>query len=213
MQTSWDWTPYLVGGGTRPDAMNIDASFNAALTRMFSEAPENVRNTLRVTSAYRSPEVQERLWSEALAKYGDPEIADNWVARPGKSNHNHGSAVDLKFLDPSAQEWVHANAARYGLGFPMSHEPWHIEPINKEALSYGGPPAAPQNTMPAAGMDFPIGVPEPTGWQGILANLGGEILKPEEGSIWPQMIPRQAQAYVPEKRDALAPYLEFFNSL
>ena len=27
------------------------------------------------------------------------------------------------------QDWVHANAGKYGMYFPMGHEPWHIEPV------------------------------------------------------------------------------------
>jgi len=153
--TPFDWNPYLVGGGTRPDAMTgLDADFHNQLALMFQGAPEPVRNQLQVLSAYRSPEVQERLWNDALERYGDPEIADNWVARPGTSNHNHGRAVDLRYLDPSAREWVHANAERFGLTFPMEHEPWHIEPIDgyapeqpaENALAMGQP-EQPQQQM------------------------------------------------------------------
>lgn len=126
--SGFDWTPYLVGGGTRPDAMSgLDPRFNSALVQLFQAAPGNIRQNLRATSGYRSNEVQKGLWENALKKYGDPEIADNWVARPGQSNHNHGGAVDFKYLDPSAQEWVHQNAGQFGLKFPMKHEPWHIE--------------------------------------------------------------------------------------
>lgn len=46
---------------------------------------------------------------------------------PGRSNHNHGHAVDLKYLDPSATTWAHENAGRFGLAFPLSNENWHIE--------------------------------------------------------------------------------------
>lgn len=110
--------------------------------RMYQAAPANVRNALRITSGYRSEDVQRGLWEAALAKYGDPEIADNWVARPGTSNHNRGGAVDLKYLDPAAQEWVHANAASFGLHFPMAHEPWHIEMIDGQAVRVPDAPNA-----------------------------------------------------------------------
>jgi hypothetical protein len=91
-----------------------------------------------VTSGYRSPERQAQLWQEALRKYGDPEVADNWVARPGKSNHGHGIAADLGFANANARQWVHDNAARFGLHFPMSWEPWHIEPTGSELRSDRG---------------------------------------------------------------------------
>lgn len=168
---NFDWTPYLVGGGTRPDAITgLDPRFNSALAQLFQAAPDNIRQNLRVTSGYRSNEVQKGLWENALKKYGDPEIADNWVARPGKSNHNHGGAVDFKFLDPSAQDWVHKNAANFGLKFPMAHEPWHVE-MGEGApnLSFSvGPPPTRLGTMfnPEAG---PLDMGAPVG--GSLADL------------------------------------------
>lgn len=98
-----------------------------------------------ITSGYRSPERQQQLWDAALKKYGDPEIADNWVARPGKSNHGKGIAADLGFSNAAARQWAHANAARFGLHFPMEWEPWHVEPVGIQASSdpgaYTTPPA------------------------------------------------------------------------
>lgn len=98
-----------------------------------------------IGSGYRSPERQAQLWQAALAKYGDPEIADNWVARPGKSNHGKGIAADLQFGNAGARQWAHANAARYGLHFPMSWEPWHIEPTGSAAFSERGAYTVPPN--------------------------------------------------------------------
>ena len=126
----WDWNPYLVDGGTRPDAISgLQGGFNNSLSAMFAAAPPEIQGQLRIMSAYRSPERQAQLWEEALAKYGSPEAARKWVAPPGNSKHNHGQAVDLRFLGDDARNWVHANASQYGLQFPMSHEPWHIEPV------------------------------------------------------------------------------------
>lgn len=110
---------------------------------------------ITITSGFRSVERQEQLWQAALAKYGDPEIADNWVARPGKSNHNHGIAADLGFADAAARQWAHANAARFGLHFPMSWEPWHIEPLGSVSNSDRG-----AYTTPPPGQAHPADVQE-----------------------------------------------------
>jgi hypothetical protein len=124
---AFDFTPYAQGGAAaRPDSFSGMADpFQQALARMLQDAPADVK--LGITSGYRSPEVQQRLWEEALAKYGNEAEARKWVAPPGKSQHNHGNAADLKFMSPAAQEWVHQNAAKYGLAFPLSNEAWHIE--------------------------------------------------------------------------------------
>lgn len=170
---SWDWTPYLAGGGTRADAMSgLDPAFNSALVSLFQAAPEDIRAALRVNSAYRSPEIQAQLWEGALEKYGSPEAARKWVAPPGNSRHNHGLAADLGFLDAAARGWVHENATNYGLHFPMSWEPWHIElagengaraPIDASAVGAGRPAVDPTSPagMQALGDRLPLqmGVP------------------------------------------------------
>ncbi len=123
-----DLTPFLIGGATRPDSITgFNPAFRNSITTLFASAPEDVRSGLRLSSGYRSPERQAQLYAEALKKYGSPEAARKWVAPPGRSNHNHGQAADLKFLTPAARQWVHANASRYGLAFPLANEPWHIE--------------------------------------------------------------------------------------
>lgn len=118
------------------------------LAAMFNDAPDFAKEGLDILSGTRSRERQVQLWADAVAKYGSPEAARKWVAPPsgevvdGKaskgSNHEHGNAADLgwkggKFRDAPQEvvDWVHANAERYGLTFPLSNEAWHIE--TKEA--------------------------------------------------------------------------------
>lgn len=201
--SEWDWSPYLIGGGMRPDAMTgLADPFELALRSLYENAPPDVRSSLRITSGYRSPEVQEKLWSDAVAKYGDEEIADNWVARPGQSNHNHGGAVDLNYMDPAAKEWVHANAGKFGLNFPMKWEPWHIE------LS-GGQPAQPETQK---GLLPPVGDAETAEKENPYALLGKALMDVPQAQA-PQILPRQVVQYTPQKRDTLAPYLKLFQSL
>lgn len=121
------WAKYAQGGAAaRSDSFTgLADPFSKALMQMLSEAPADVQ--IGITSAFRSPETQERLWKEALAKYGSETEARKWVAPPGKSQHNHGNAADLKYLSDNAKDWVHANAGRYGLAFPLSNEDWHVE--------------------------------------------------------------------------------------
>lgn len=127
---AFDFSPFAVGGATRPDSFSgLDPDFQAALAQMFQAAPPEVQPHLRITSGFRSPQRQAELWQGALAKYGSPDAARKWVAPPGNSKHNHGQAVDLKYLDPIATKWAHENAAKFGLAFPLANENWHIEPI------------------------------------------------------------------------------------
>lgn len=127
---TFDWSPYSMGGALRPDSFSgMDPGFLGALEQMFTAAPDDIRQHLRVKSGYRSVQRQEQLWADALKKYGSPEAARKWVAPPGRSQHNHGNAADLGYLNPAAQQWAHANAKNFGLHFPLSNENWHIERI------------------------------------------------------------------------------------
>ena len=105
----------------------LDPTFSKNLEAMLRAAPPNVR--AEIFSGYRSPERQKELYEAAVKKYGSEAAARRWVAPPGHSFHNKGFAADLKFASPVARKWVHENAAKYGLYFPLSNEPWHIEQI------------------------------------------------------------------------------------
>ena len=110
--------------GYQPSGMY--APFQSAIDQMIADAPGKIS----VASGYRTPERQAELWEGAASKYPDPEVRDNWVARPGTSSHNYGLAADLSYADKKALEWAQENAARYGLNFRMDNENWHIEPTN-----------------------------------------------------------------------------------
>lgn len=101
------------------------------LASMFSEAPDFVKDGLDILSGARSHARQVELFN-ASDKTGHS------VARPGHSFHENrgkgGEAADLGWkggrfsgAPKEVREWIHANAARYGLKFPMGWEPWHIE--------------------------------------------------------------------------------------
>jgi D-alanyl-D-alanine carboxypeptidase len=105
-------------------------------------------------SGYRNPEEQEWLWQGALAKYGDPDVACLWVARPGTSAHQSGRAVDLHLGYPieseyvedlrrtAAWQWLCAHAEQFGF-YPYDVEPWHWEynpPWDSSGHAPGSPP-------------------------------------------------------------------------
>lgn len=100
----------------------LNQSFQQALNRLFADAPGGVS----IGSGYRSIAEQQVLYD----RYRRGVRGQAPAAPPGRSRHNHGLAADLRYAAPSVRNWIHQNAARYGLWFPMSYEPWHIEPIS-----------------------------------------------------------------------------------
>jgi len=91
---------------------------------------------LRLTSGYRSPEHQQKLWDAALKRYGSREEARKWVAPPGGSAHQSGRTVDMylggknssanvnNLRNTPAYKWLVENAQRFGF-YPYTREPWH----------------------------------------------------------------------------------------
>ena len=53
----------------------------------------------------------------------------NLAANPGTSNHGWGIASDLSYGSQGAITWAHTYASNYGLGFSVSSENWHIDPL------------------------------------------------------------------------------------
>ncbi len=127
-----------LSGNSEAHVDGLREGFASSLATMFQEAPAGIRERLGILSGFRSVERQRELY-EASDKSG------KMVAAPGRSYHNHGEAVDLaydgrslKHAPKEVQEWVAANAGKYGLKIPMSYEPWHIEPASTRGGEGGG---------------------------------------------------------------------------
>jgi hypothetical protein len=76
-----------------------------------------------VTSGYRPPWYQKRLFDAAVKKYGSEQAARKWVAPPGKSRH--GKKGGQGAVDVSLGGQLDASSAR--LYRPMSWEEWHVQ--------------------------------------------------------------------------------------
>lgn len=81
--------------------------------------------TMVVTSGWRSREHQQRLFDEAVSKYGGVEEALRWVSTPDTSAHVTGDAVDLGPAE--ADDWLDEHGADYGLCRIFANESWHFE--------------------------------------------------------------------------------------
>jgi hypothetical protein len=133
-----DNTKFFVRNQSGPRAgevVTIHPDFAVGLASMVESMPKEIRSEFKIGSAVRSFDQQEGIYRAAQAKRG--EHARMWAAPPGHSNHEHGIAADLS-MGPAAKAWVHANAAKFGLWFPMKHEPWHIEPIGSRQRADAG---------------------------------------------------------------------------
>ena len=119
-----------------PGVARLDPALLGALRQAATEAAtEGVE--LLVDSGWRSRAYQERLFREAVSKYGSEAEAARWVATPDTSPHVSGDAVDI---GPSAAAaWLSEHGADYGLCQIYGNEPWHYE-LRPQAVDRGCPP-------------------------------------------------------------------------
>jgi len=118
----------------------------AALVALFAAAHSEAGLRLSVQSAYRSYDMQLRVYNQDVAAHGGT-YADTDTARSGTSEHQTGLAVDISAVPASCSldacfgttpqgRWLAANAWRFGFllryqadkvavtGY--TYEPWHF---------------------------------------------------------------------------------------
>ncbi|MCG7287998.1 D-alanyl-D-alanine carboxypeptidase family protein [Cellulomonas sp. ACRRI] len=116
------------GAGTPPlddglDGVDADLAARFAAARAAAGA-EDVE--LRITSGKRTPEEQQRLVDEAVAKHGVPE-AYRWVLPPETSAHVQGLAIDVG--PTQGAYWLAEHGPDYGLCQTYANEVWHFEKL------------------------------------------------------------------------------------
>ena len=109
---------------SRPTIGNLDPDLLHALQAAGRDARDDGVGML-VTSGWRSRAHQQRLFTEAVSKYGSEEEALRYVSTPDTSAHVTGHAVDIGPTD--ADYWLIQHGADYGLCQIFANEIWHFE--------------------------------------------------------------------------------------
>jgi len=85
---------------------------------------------IRITSGFRSQQLQERLFNDAVKKYGSESEASKWVLPKEISHHPWGIAIDVNYPgDRKAVKWLEENGSTFGLCRVYENEWWHFEPV------------------------------------------------------------------------------------
>jgi LAS superfamily LD-carboxypeptidase LdcB len=121
--------------------------------RMFRDAETLDKIRLRAVSGFRSAETQRGPYLKKIEAAG---MDQNVVAKPGHSEHQLGTTLDVNGLDPATLletpfentpegRWVRDNAAKYGFRLSYTREnarrtgyipePWHLRYIGKGLAS------------------------------------------------------------------------------
>ena len=124
----------------------------AALEEMYADCKKSSKITLTSVSGYRSYSKQSVIYSNKLKRVKTKEKADEYVARPGASEHQLGLAMDVgqkgktnlseSFAKYGGGKWIKENCWKYGFilrydkGWEeitgYNYEPWHVRYVGEE---------------------------------------------------------------------------------
>mgnify|MGYP000690703164 FL=1 len=150
------WNPlpenYRVNLVEVPGGQQVDERIYQPLMEMLEAAREgNLGELPQVLSGYRTQEEQEKLFQEEIdgnlaEGYSEEEareLAQQWVAVPGTSEHQLGLAVDLGGATYDVFFWLQEHSWEYGFiwRYPgdktdltgTAEEVWHYRYVGKEA--------------------------------------------------------------------------------
>ena len=138
-----------VSGGEK-----VDERIYAPLMELLEAAKEGNWDQLpAVVSGYRTQDKQQKLFDDKTAKYQNEghsksqaeELAKQWVAVPGYSEHQAGLAVDLNGATYDLYFWLQENSWKYGFIFRypgnkteitgVAEEVWHYRYVGVEAAT------------------------------------------------------------------------------
>lgn len=97
-----------------------------------------------VVSGYRTRAVQQRFMDEKIAEFRQEgfsesearELAEQWVAIPGTSEHELGLAVDINGDTYDIYPWLQENSYKYGFIFRCPADKQNITGIAEEVWHY-----------------------------------------------------------------------------
>lgn len=135
----------------------VDSRIYPNLQDMFDDAREQGIYPV-VSEGYRTHEEQQNIMDDKISSFIDEgyskkdaqNLAKDWVALPGTSEHELGMALDINAdtsisSDEQIYSWLAENAYKYGfiLRYPsgkecitgIDYEPWHYRYVGIEAAS------------------------------------------------------------------------------
>ena len=125
------WSGYLPDNTTLSPfdtSSQVLALLDPSLLKAIQDAARSAQSqgvVITITSGWRSKGFQQRLFDDAVRRYGSVEIAQQFVASPEASRHVVGEAVDI--AGDGASAWLIRNGAQFGLCQIYANENWHFE--------------------------------------------------------------------------------------
>ena len=152
-RVSESYAPETVVADVPGQVRSMRADAAAALEEMFAACKADIGVTLKSVSGYRSYQTQATIYQRKVNNVGSKTKADEYVARPGASEHQLGLAMDVgqksdkvnlssSFGKTKGGKWVAEHCWEYGFilryqegwedvtGYKF--EPWHVRYVGKE---------------------------------------------------------------------------------
>jgi D-alanyl-D-alanine carboxypeptidase len=107
------------------DLTGLTEGARAAFSAARAEAFWRHGQIIGLTSGYRDPSVQQRLYDEEVRRSGSPASARLLVLPPNESSHVKGIALDIRPREGA--RWLEEHGARYHLYRTYDNEWWHFE--------------------------------------------------------------------------------------
>lgn len=133
-----------------PGGERVDQRIYGPLMEMLDDAAAKDLGPI-VVSGYRTRQEQQTLYDEKIQEYQGQghsgaeavELAEQWVTRPGTSEHELGLAVDINGATYDIYFWLQENSYKYGFIFRypghktemtgVTEEVWHYRYVGVEA--------------------------------------------------------------------------------
>lgn len=103
----------------------LSAPTTAAFTAARTRALWRYGRLIGLTSGYRTPAEQQRLFDAEVRRAGSPAAARLLVLPPAESRHVQGTALDVRPREGA--RWLEVHGARYHLYRFYDNEWWHFE--------------------------------------------------------------------------------------
>ncbi|SEG99774.1 D-alanyl-D-alanine carboxypeptidase [Nonomuraea solani] len=107
------------------DLSGLTDGARAAFTAARTDALWRHGQLLGLTSGYRDPFVQQRMFEEEVRRSGSATTARMLVLPPAESSHVKGTALDVR--PHEGARWLEEHGARYDLYRIYDNEWWHFE--------------------------------------------------------------------------------------
>lgn len=147
------YEPQTIKAAVPGQLQDMRADAAAALEEMFAACKAETGVTLKAVSGYRSYQRQATIYQNKLDRVKTRAKADQFVARPGASEHQLGLAMDVgqknddvnltsSFGKTKGGKWVAEHCWEYGFilryqeGWEdvtgYAFEPWHVRYVGKD---------------------------------------------------------------------------------